>query len=60
MYYILNIDGHATKTKSITESNHNEEIYLAMERLSKAYLERTGNNWTEHFTITTHFEDIDF
>ena len=60
MYYILNIDGHATKTKSITENNHNEEIYLAMERLNKAYLERTGNNWTEDFTIITHFEDIDF
>jgi hypothetical protein len=47
-------------TKSITEENHKEEIFLAMERLKKAYATRTGQNCNKDFTITTHFEDSDF
>jgi hypothetical protein len=60
MIYLISIEGHATRTKSITEDNHKEEILLAMERLNKAYTTRTGQNWDKEYTITTHFEDIDF
>ena len=60
MIYLISIDGHATRTKSITEDNHKEEIFFAMERLNKAYMERTGQNWSKEYTITTHFEDNDF
>lgn len=60
MKYLISIDGHATQTKSITEDNHKKEIFLAMERLNKAYIERTGQNWDKHYTIATHFEDGDF
>lgn len=60
MKYIVNIDGHATMTKSITENNYKEEISLAMNRLNNAYTARTGQNWSKAYTITTHFEDFDF
>lgn len=60
MKYLISIEGHATQTRSITEDNYRKEVFLAMERLNKAYKERTGQAWEKEYTITTHFEDSDF
>lgn len=60
MYYTVDIEGHATRTRSITEDNYISELESAQERLNKWYKIRTGKDYQGDYTVTNYFEDFDF